>query len=158
MLTYAALAVGLIAILMAWRANRKNKALTERIAQVNSRVYNLRRETQDSQEQAQQELLKLKYELLKAQGDLQITGEMKIGEIVATYPMAQQVLAGFHLGGCAGCMVDDNQSLAEAVALNGRELEPILVALNGLVGESANGQASPEQPEQLKTPNVQLQF
>jgi hypothetical protein len=52
-------------------------------------------------------------------------------------------------------MVDDNQSLAEAAALNGRELEPILVALNGLVAANPNGQAS---PEQLKAPNVQLQF
>jgi hypothetical protein len=155
MLTYAALAIGLIAILMAWRANRKNKDLIERIAQVNSRVYNLRREMQDSQEQAQQALLKLKYELLKVQGGLQVTGQMKIGEIVAAHPQAQQVLAGFHLGGCGSCMVDDNQPLAEAAALNGRELEPILVALNGLVADSANGQAS---PEQLKTPNVQLQF
>ena len=46
MLTYAALALGLIAILMAWTATRKNKDLRERIAQVISRVYNLRREMQ----------------------------------------------------------------------------------------------------------------
>ena len=158
MLTYAALTVGLIAILMAWRANLKNKDLIERIAQVNSRVYNLRREMQESQEQTRQELLKLRYELLKAQGELQVTGQMKIGEIVALHPETQQVLAGFHLGGCASCMVDDNQSLAEAAALNGRMLEPILVALNALVADSPNGQPSPEQPERLKTPNVQLQF
>jgi hypothetical protein len=155
MLIYAVLAVGLIAVLVAWRANRKNKDLGERIAQVNSRVYNLRREMQDSQEQAQQALLKLKYELLKVQGELQVTGQMKIGEIMAAHPQAQQVLAGFHLGGCTSCMVDDNQSLAEAVALNGRELEPILVALNGLVADSPNGEVS---PEQLRAPNVQLQY
>jgi hypothetical protein len=155
MLTYAALTLGLIAILMAWRANRKNKDLIERIAQVNSRVYNLRQAIQENQELTQQELLRLKYEHLKAQGELQVTGQMKIGELVAAYPQAQQVLTGFHLGGCASCMVDDNQSLAEAAALNGRPLEPILVALNGLVTDSPNGQLS---PEQLKTPNVQLQL
>jgi hypothetical protein len=140
---------------MAWRANRKNKELIERIAQVNSRVYNLRQTIQENQELTQQELLRLKYELLKAQGELQVTGQMKIGELVAAYPQAQQVLAGFHLGGCASCLVDDSQSLAEAAALNGRPLEPILVALNGLVADSENGRPS---PEQLKTPNVQLQL
>jgi hypothetical protein len=155
MLIYAALTLGLIAIFMAWRANRKNKDLIERIAQVNSRVYNLRQAIQENQELTHQELLRLKYEHLKAQGELQITGQMKIGEIVAAHPQAQQVLAGFHLGGCTSCMVDDNQSLAEAAALNGRPLEPILVALNGLVADSPNGQLS---PEPLKTPNVQLQF
>ena len=155
MLTYAALAVGLIAILMAWSANRKNKDLRERVAQVNSRVYNLRREMQETQEQAQTELLKLKFELLKLQGELQVTGEMKIGEILAIHPQAQQVLAGFHIGGCGSCMVDDSQPLIEAAALNGRELEPILLALNTLVAQNDNGQVS---PEQLKSPNVQLQF
>ncbi len=155
MLTYAALALGLVAILMAWSANRKNKDLRERIAQVNSRVYNLRREMQETQEQAQQELMKLKFELLRLQGDLQVTGEMKIGEILAIHPQAQQVLAGFHIGGCGSCMVDDSQSLTEAAAVNGRELQPILLALNTLVAENGNGQLS---PEQLKTPNVQLQF
>jgi hypothetical protein len=154
MLTYAALALGLIAFLMAWSASRKNKDLKERIAQVNSRVYNLRREMQETQEQAQTELLTLKFELLKLQGELQVTGEMKIGEILAIHPQAQQVLAGFHIGGCGSCMVDDSQSLTEAAALNGRELEPILLALNTLVVQNGNGQVS---PEQLKSPNVQLQ-
>ncbi|MCL4304148.1 MAG: hypothetical protein KJ077_51170, partial [Anaerolineae bacterium] len=65
MLTYIALAVGLIGIFVAWRANRKNSELQERIAQVNSRVYNLRREMQESQEKAEQELMALKFQLLK---------------------------------------------------------------------------------------------
>lgn len=155
MLTYAALAVGLIAILMAWSANRKNKESRERIAQVNSRIFDLRREMQETQEKAEYEMLRLKFELLKLQGNLQVTGEMKIGEVLALHPQVEQVLAGFHIGGCSGCMVDDKQSLSEAANLYERQLEPILVALNNLVVESTNGEAS---PEQLRTPNVQLQF
>jgi hypothetical protein len=74
------------------------------------------------------------------------------------HPQAQQVLAGFHLGGCSSCFVDDNQSLSEAAAVNGRELEPILMALNTLIAENgANGAAnSAVSPEQLKTPNIEL--
>ena len=158
-LTYAALALGLLAVLLAWRSNRKNKDLNERIAQVNSRVYQLRREMQETQEQAEYDRLKLKFELLKLQGELQVSGQMKIGEIIAVHPQAQQVLAGFHLGGCSSCMLDDNQSLAEAAALNGRELEPILMALNTLVAESSqsNGQL-PAEAEPLKMPNIELKF
>ena len=47
--------------------------------------------------------------------------------------------------------------LTEAVALNGQELESILVALNTLVAESDNGKGLVA-PERLKTPNVQLMF
>ncbi len=157
MLTYVVLVLGLAALLLAWRANRTNKDLSERIAQVNSRVYQLRRDMQEAREQAEHDRLKLKFELLKLRGELPVSGEMRVAEILALHPQAQQVLAGFHLGGCSSCIVDENQSLAEAAALNGRELEPILMALNLLAAESPNGNGRLS-VEQLKTPNVQLQF
>lgn len=139
---------------MAWRTARKNSELQERIAQVNSRVYNLRREMQESQEKAEYEMMQLKFELLKARGELKVTPEMKMSEIVAIHPQAQQVLAGFHLGGCSSCSFDPRQSLNEVTAVNGRPVEPILLALNTLIAESnGNGAVS---PERLKTPNVQL--
>lgn len=155
MLTYIALALGLIGLFMAWRAGRKNNELQERIAQVNSRVYNLRREMQEAQEKAEQEVMALKFQLLQTQGELKVTPEMKMNEIVAIHPQAQQVLAGFHLGGCSSCSFDPRQSLGEVAAINGRELEPILVALNTLVAENSNGFVS---PERLKTPNIQFHF
>lgn len=157
MLVYVALALGITGMVMAWSANRKNKDLKERIAQVNSRVYHLRSEIQETQEAAEQERTALRFEILKLQGDLKVTPEMQIGEITAIHPQAEQVLAGFHLGGCSSCVVDVTQSLAEAAAVNGREVEPILMALNTLVadGENGNGMVS---PEQLKAPNVELQM
>jgi len=106
---YVALLLAFIGILMAWGANRKNKDLRERIAQTNSRIYNLRREMQETQEKAEQDRASLKFEILKLQGDLQVTSETKIGEVTAMHPQAQQVLAGFHLGGCSSCFVDDKK-------------------------------------------------
>lgn len=157
-MTYIALVFGLVGLLMAWSAQRKNKELRERISQTNSRIYNLRREMQEAQEKAEHERLSLKFEILKLQGSLQVTPEMKIGEVLALHPQAQQVLAGFHLGGCGSCYVDDKQSLREAAVVNGRELEPILLALNALVTEGANGGNGVTSPEQLKAPNIQLHF
>jgi hypothetical protein len=157
MLTYLALIIGLIGIFIAWRANRKNSELQERIAQVNSRIYNLRREMQESQEKAEQDLMALKFQLLKTQGELKVTPEMKMNEIVAIHPQAQQVLAGFHLGGCSSCSFDPHQSLGEVVAVNGRDIQPILVALNSLVADSSNDGGFVS-PERLKTPNIQLHF
>jgi hypothetical protein len=155
--TYIALTIGLIGLLMAWRANAKNKDLQERIARTNSRVYDLRRELLEIQQTAQQETMQLKFQLLKLQGELKVTPDMKISEIVALHPQAEQVLAGFHLGGCASCATDPGQSLSEAIGVYGRELEPILVALNTLIADGENGHETVP-PERLKTPNVQLQF
>lgn len=155
---YIALILGLIGILMAWQANRKNKELNERIAQTNSRIYNLRRDYQEIQEQTDARVTNLKFELLKLQGELVVTPETKIGELSHIHPQALQVLAGFHLGGCSSCSVDERQSLGEAAAVNGREVQPILVALNTLIAESQNGSQERIPPERLKTPNVQLHF
>lgn len=157
LLTYIVLTIGLIGLLMAWRANAKNKDLQERIARTNSRVYDLRRELLEMQQTAQQETMGLRFQLLKLQGELKVTPDMKIGEIVALHPQAEQVLAGFHLGGCASCATDPGQSLSEAIGAYGRELEPILVALNTLIAEGGNGHETVS-PERLKTPNIQLQF
>ena len=157
LLLYVALLVGILGLGVAWSTHRKNNELKERIAQVNSRVYNLRREMQEAQEKAEHELMTLKFQLLKLQGDLKVTPEMKIREIAAIHPQALQVLAGFHLGGCSSCAVDETQSLAEAAAVNGRDVSPILVALNNLVAEGANGNG-PITPDRLKTPNIQLHF
>lgn len=156
-LTYVALGVGLIGLLMAWSARRKNKDLRERIAQTNSRVYGLRRQLEETAQQAEQERMQLKFQLLKLQGELKVTPDMKIGEVLTLHPQAEQVLAAFHLGGCSSCGVDPGQSLNEAAGVNGRELEPILVALNNLVAEEANGNGYVS-PERLKTSNVQLMF
>ncbi|RME70039.1 MAG: hypothetical protein D6784_17350 [Chloroflexi bacterium] len=156
MLTYLALGVGLVSLWLAWRSHRKNAELRERIAQVNSRVYHLRREMEEAQQKAEQEQAKLRFALLKLQGDLRVTGDMTIGDIYALHPQSAQVLAGFHIGGCASCAVDERLSLAEAVALSGRELEPVLVALNTLVAQNNGNQPLPA--DRLKTPNVQLQF
>lgn len=152
MLTYLALLIGMVGLFMAWRANRNTADLKERLAQANSRVYNLRREMQQIEQDAGQDRLALKFEILKLKGDLQITPEMQIGEILAAHPQSRQVLAGFHIGGCSSCSVDDRQTLGDAVVANGRPLEPVLAALNTLVADS-NG-AVP--PEVLRTPNIEL--
>ena len=156
--SYIAFVLALAAVILAWNLYRKNGELKERIAQVNSRVYHLRREMLEAQEKAGLQLTELKFQLLQLKGELKITPEMKVGEVVALHPQAGQVLAAFHLGGCSSCSVDNNQSLAEAAALNSRELPPILVALNGLLAENAGDRNGPVPAESLKTPNVELHF
>lgn len=154
-MVYIALLLSLAGLGMAWLCHQKNGALREKLSQTNSRIYNLRRENLEIQEKAEKEIMALKFEILKLKGELKVEPQMKIGEILSIHPQAQQVLAGFHLGGCSSCSVDERQSLSEAAAVNGRELEPILVALNTLVTQNGNGA---ETMKPIKTPNVQLHF
>jgi hypothetical protein len=152
---YVALAMAAIGLIGVWRCQRAIKDLKERNHQLNSRIYHLKSELQDSAEQYQQSLMRLRYDLMRQAGELRVTGETTIAEIEMLHPQSTAVLAGFHIGGCAGCAVDGSQRLAEAVAANDRELEPILVALNALVTENEH---DPHVTGQFKSPNVELAF
>ena len=152
-LTFAGFILALCGVFMAWRAHRKNADLKERIFELNSKIYRVRREMLESQEKTQRELTQLRFDLLKSQGRLKITGDMTVEEVLIAHPQSQQILAGFHIGGCSSCAVDSDQRLDLAVASSGQPIEPVLAALNSLV---ANGQGDQESTEPLKTPNVQL--
>jgi hypothetical protein len=97
--------------------------------------------------------MQLRFESMRQAGNLRVTGDMTVDEITTLHPQAATILAGFHIGGCASCAVDGATRLDQAVVASGGSLEPVLVALNDLVTESADGTA-PE--ERLRTPNVQL--
>jgi hypothetical protein len=152
---YVSLGIALVAVFMAWQANRKNKYLTERIGQLNSRIFKTRQELLEAQEKTRHDLTALRIELLKSQGTFKVTGDMPVEEVLMIHPLADQVLGSFHIGGCSSCAVDGSQRLDLAVASSGQPLEPVLVALNRLLTDEQNGTLS---AERLKTPNVELTF
>jgi hypothetical protein len=152
-MTYVALLVALVALLVVWRSNRAVKDLKERYAQLSSRLYDLRVEMDAAAEAQQKAMAGLKFDLMRQAGRLQVTGDMTVDEVTMLHRQAPAVLAAFHIGGCASCAVDGSTRLEEAMARSGGHLEPLLVALNELVMEGADGRM----PEgRLRAPNVQL--
>lgn len=150
---YVALLVGAVALLWAWRCSRAVRDLKERNERLSSQLNNIRLEMHRADDAHQESIEQLRFELMRQAGDLKVTGDMTIDTVTASHPQAAAVLAGFHIGGCASCAVDGSARLEEAVAENGGQLEPVLVALNILLAEGADRTVS---VEQLKTPNVQL--
>ena len=104
-------------------------------------------------EEQWQALAQARFELMRQAGNIRVTGDMTVDEITTLHPQAATILARFHIGGCASCAVDGATRLDQAVVASGGSLEPVLVALNDLVTESADG-IVPE--ERLRMPNVQL--
>lgn len=150
---YVALLVGAVALLWAWRCSRAVKDLRERNERLGSRLNDLRLEMHRADEARQRTIAQLRFELMRQSGDLKVTGDMTVDAVTASHPQAAAVLAGFHIGGCASCAVDGSARLEEAVAENGGQLEPVLVALNILLAEGADTSIA---EERLKMPNVQL--
>jgi hypothetical protein len=150
---YVALVVGAVALFLAWRCSRSVRYLKERNARLNSQLHELRLEMHSADEEQWQALTQARFELMRQAGNLRVTGDMTVNEITTLHPQAATILAGFHIGGCASCAVDGATRLDQAVVASGGSLEPVLVALNDLVTESADGMV-PE--ESLRMPNVQL--
>jgi len=150
---YVALLIVVLALFLAWRSSRAVRGLNERNDRLSSQLYDLRLDMHRAAEEHQQAIMQLRFELMRLAGDLKVTKDMTVGQATTLHPQAAAVLAGFHIGGCASCAVDGSARLEEAVAENGGQLEPVLVALNILLAEGADRTVA---EERLKTSNVQL--
>jgi hypothetical protein len=152
-MTYVALGVALVALLLAWRAHRTARDLKARHERLNTRLYELRAEMHQATETHRQAVARLKFEVLRQAGRLRATEDMTVDQVTQLHPQAAAVLAAFHIGGCASCAVDGSARLDEAAAAHGGRLEPLLVALNDLLLEGADGTVP---AERLRTSNVHL--
>lgn len=60
---------------------------------------------------------------------MQITKDMTIGEIVRNFPSSIEILMSFGMG-CVGCPSAQAETLEEAAAVHGLNLDALMVALN----------------------------
>ena len=60
---------------------------------------------------------------------MKITKDMTIGEVVRQFPESVQVLMNFGMG-CVGCPSAQAETLEEAAAVHGLNLEELMTALN----------------------------
>ncbi|MBO5247938.1 MAG: DUF1858 domain-containing protein [Clostridia bacterium] len=58
-----------------------------------------------------------------------ITKEMLIGDVIRTYPETSEVLLRFGMH-CIGCMAARGESVADACAVHGLDVEEVVEALN----------------------------
>lgn len=58
-----------------------------------------------------------------------ITKEMLIGDVIRTYPETAEVLLRFGMH-CIGCMAARGESVADACAVHGLDVEEVVEALN----------------------------
>jgi len=58
--------------------------------------------------------------------------EMTLAEVRQAHPGADEVLARFHLGGCASCAVSTTETLRQGTELHQVDLDGLLADLNAL--------------------------
>ena len=124
---------GLSFILAAYSLIRVFK-LKEEVQRVRDEADALRRHVGYSLDQLKTDIIAgLKTEVRRQSGAPDFHKDMTIGEALKLHPLAQTVMAGFHLGGCSSCDIKEDHILGAAAKDYGINLDNLLEALNGLL-------------------------
>lgn len=153
-ISWLALIIGGIALAYAWKLQQELNTATRRLDRYNRALFDANDEMRQLREELVATGAKLRVELQQRTGTIAFQPEMTVREAQLLHPQAQQILAGFHLGGCSSCAVEPDETLATVAANSGLELDVLLKNLNLLV-ERGYGQRNGA-PQPVKIPNVEL--
>jgi hybrid cluster-associated redox disulfide protein len=156
---WIALVVALLAIAYAWKLSHEVATVTRRLDRYNKALFDANDELRRLREQMVEETTRLRVDLRRQSsaqsGGSVFTPEMTVRETLMLHPQAEQVLTGFHLGGCSHCAVEPDETLAQACAQHGVDVQALMGNLNMLVQTPAAAGAG---PQLIKLPNVALEL
>ncbi len=153
-ISWLALMIGGIALAYAWKLQQELNTATRRLDRYNRALFDANDEMRQLREELVATGAKLRVELQQRTGTIAFQPEMTVREAQLLHPQAQQILAGFHLGGCSSCAVEPDETLATVAANSGLELDVLLKNLNLLVDRGYAQRNGALQP--VKIPNVEL--
>ena len=153
-ISWLALMIGGIALAYAWKLQQELNTATRRLDRYNRALFDANDEMRQLREELVATGAKLRVELQQRTGTIAFQPEMTVREAQLLHPQAQQILAGFHLGGCSSCAVEPDETLATVAANSGLELDVLLKNLNLLV-ERGHAQRNGA-IQSVKIPNVEL--
>jgi hypothetical protein len=161
MAAWLALAVALVAVGYAWKLSAELATATRRLDRYNKALFDAGDEVRRLREQLVEEAAHLRADLRRLQGQ-SFSSEMTVREAQLLHPQTDQVMAGFHLGGCSHCAVEPDATLAQVCHEHGIPVDRLVANLNLLVepssGADAPGRALPSGPRLVKLPNVELEW
>lgn len=137
----AALIIAILALLGAFLAFRRAGSLQERLERTTGQLYELRSALSSANEDHERKLNDLRLELKRQAGETIFDPKMTIADAMKVHPQVQEVLAGFHLGGCSHCAISDVDTIEGACQSYGIDQTALMNALNGLVSGDSGGSA-----------------
>lgn len=158
MIAWIALAVAAVAMGFVWKLNSELAVATRRLDRYNKALFDANDEIRRLREGVEEDVAALRVAMRQQGGALEFTPDMTMREVVMAHPQAEQILAGFHLGGCSHCAVEPGDRLADACREHGLDLQMVVGNLNLLTQgrqQVGNGNGA---PQLVKIPNVALEF
>ncbi len=158
-LSLAGLALAAVALIYAWKLSHELATANRRLDRYNRALFDADEQIRRLREDLAASSARLHVELMQRTGGLEFAPHMTVREAQQIHPQVQQVLAGFHLGGCSSCAVEPDDTLAEICSDHGVDPAVLLATLNGLLaGVNGNGANGAAVPQWVKIPNVTLEI
>jgi hypothetical protein len=152
---WVSLVTAAAALIYAWLLKQEMDKLTRRLDRYNRALYNASDEIRQLTESLSATKAELRAEIVRSQGKDVFYPEQSIQEVYALHPKAQEVLAAFHIGGCASCAVDTLDTLEKTCRNAGIDVELVIRSLNSLFEAGVNAQ---DEARRLQLPNIELQW
>ena len=96
------LVLSLVSMFIAWRALQHFRELNSKLERMTTTLYQTRQEQRQQDEALQTRVAAMDVELQKMSGKLRFDPDRPLTELYEIEPRAQNVLAGFHIGGFSG--------------------------------------------------------
>ncbi len=155
-----------VALVYTWKLHQELNTATRRLDRYNRSLFDATDEIRRLRAEMATTTSQWRVELKQRSGDLAFQPEMTVREAQMLHPQVQQILAGFHLGGCNHCAVEPDDTLANICAEHGLDLNELIGNLNLLMVGANGRQPNPlpmhtaasliGAPEFVKIPNVEL--
>lgn len=105
---------------------QKMKAIRQRLETLNDRLYSWGAETRSMMEEMRKHIRRLDFELRRQAGQIEVTQDMRIADLLALHPRMKEVLAVLHKGGCSSSASGEQETLAAGAASLGLDVSAIL--------------------------------
>jgi hypothetical protein len=110
----------------------RERALRESLREAQRRLYLAQARLNELENTFQKELYALRAVVRRQSGGPVFEPTMRIADAIAIDPRVRDALAHFHLGGCSSCAVNEEDTLEQAAASYGVNLEHLMAALEAL--------------------------
>ncbi|NOX62926.1 MAG: hypothetical protein GXP42_13440 [Chloroflexi bacterium] len=129
MLTSIAIIAALVALGLALSTRRQLQEVNRRLSRASSHIYELLASLETLEERLETQGKELRFEIKNATGQVRFGPETTIREVQAVHPLADRIMAAFHMGGCHSCAVSPDETIAEACTRLGVDQAAFLAAL-----------------------------
>jgi hybrid cluster-associated redox disulfide protein len=144
--------------LYSWFAHRRIKNLSKRLDQINDRLYHWGAESRNSFEGLHKAIQGIDLDIKRRAGELRVTSDMLIADVLAIHPRMKEVLAAMHLGGCSSCSTSAAETLGEGAASYDLDTERILEEVNKFLADPDGYEIPESDPHPAPTGVVQIQM